>query len=79
MKSSPTLVEESLPDGVPIYFTVSVIDDYGNVNMAVCHLDTYDMTIPEGATISYPTSSNIHNIRANFEVGIRFHSFSDVI
>ena len=58
-------VEEVLPDGVPIWFTVIIQDDYGNVMRTCCKLDTYDMTPPEGISASIEVSSQYHSFAFN--------------
>ena len=69
MKANPTYYEEPLRDGVPLFWTVRLTDDFGNQAMSSCKLDTYDMTVPEGWTKWYPTSSSrVTHIRANLEV-----------
>ncbi|XP_061197209.1 uncharacterized protein LOC133205414 [Saccostrea echinata] len=59
MKGSSLTAPVTLPNGIPLYWTVKAINSNGGTAVVECSLDTYDNTIPDGRIeASYPFTSH---------------------
>ena len=63
------MVPASLPNGIPLYWTVRVKNSQGLTSNAHCKLETYDNTLPDGRVQeSYPYTSHPNKIGATVVV-----------